>query len=309
MEQKYETMSPTQESGLCFARSVNRTQLICHNLAYTPVGRTLSRLLIDIHESERTYYFATIGETEASKEGRYGVFSSPLSEDGKAYAQRLCDYLLKKHIKTAEDLKDNTTILTCSSPAGRKTVAPLVAKLEHQEARSRQVRYLHTLDDLNYGDCDGMTEEEVEKQFPRHFSLLKKNSSFGNKNNDNDTNSSKAEHNDNNNSSINNNNSNNNSSGIDRGSPYYINWPRGESFEMMMQVRIEQHISELEAQTQKHIVVVVPAAVLQALLLYFDQARYPSIRPEEAVSRVEIPRHHLLCLSGSDKQIARWEKI
>ena len=101
----------------------------------------------------------------------------------------------------------------------------------------------------------------------------------------------------------------NNESFITPSSSYFINWPRGESFEMMMQVRIEQHISELEAQTQKHIVVVVPVAVLQALLLYFDQARYPSIRPEEAVNRVVVPKGHLLCLSGSDKQISKWEKI
>jgi broad specificity phosphatase PhoE len=350
LEDKYETMDPSLEGGLCFARSVNRSLLLCHNLAYTPIGRTLSRLLMDIRESDKRFFFAPLGETVAVSQGRFGVFDSPLTADGEKYSRRLADFLMKNYIKTDEELTENTTILTCSSSAGRRTVAPLVAKIKHESHKSRQVRYLHTLDDLNYGDCDGLTKSEIEQAFPRHASSLFVNGAYNflqeeirnkykhhhhhhrDKNNNNKSQSQERED-----SSGNCNNNeeaeeqqqaspiaHNNSGSLHPSSslyqhlhhhqsPYKANWPRGESFEMMMQVRIEQHISELEAQTQRNIVIVCPVVVLQALLLYFDHSRYPVIRPEEAMTRVNVPTlGHVIMLEGgaaSDKTTSEWERV
>lgn len=320
MEKRYETMSVEHEGGLCFARSVNRTQLKCHNLAYAPLGRTMVKLLLDLKSYSKRFFLATIGETQADAEGRYGLASSTLlTPRGVSYSEALANYLAEQI--PSHQMASETAIITCSAPAARQTVAPMLATFtklreeiqkvnnsssntvthsndanEHDTTAAAApaaagattttsansspgrsdgdagtkinemlIRYLHTLDDLSYGDCDGMTRTEAEQSFPRHMLNMAEN-------------------------------------------PYGCEFPRGESFSQLMQLRLEQHLSELEAVNVGNIVLVVPLTVAKALMLYFDPARYPVIRPEHAV-RVEVPRGHVVCLTGSDRQVPQWVKL
>ncbi|MDW8245945.1 MAG: 6-phosphofructo-2-kinase/fructose-2,6-bisphosphatase [Sandaracinaceae bacterium] len=112
--------------------------------------------LINLHPLPRPVYLARHGESTFNIEGRIGG-DPPLSPRGEAFAARLAGYVAKEIGEG--DLVIFTSTLRRSIETARVLVRPFV------EWRA--------LDEIDAGDCDGMTYEEIKRRLPAEYEARK----------------------------------------------------------------------------------------------------------------------------------------
>ncbi|KAL7666419.1 6-phosphofructo-2-kinase domain-containing protein [[Candida] zeylanoides] len=156
-EQTYETMDSQADADLTFVKLVNVNQQIILNRIESYLESRIVYYVMNLHIKPRSIWLSRHGESEYNLTGQIGGDAN-LSERGWRYAQRLPE-LVRKSL--GEELQDtNLTVWTSTLRRTQQTASflPYRRKLEWK-----------ALDELDAGECDGMTYEEIEQRFPQDF--------------------------------------------------------------------------------------------------------------------------------------------
>lgn len=156
-EQTYETMDSKLDSDLTFIKLVNVNQQIILNRIESYLESRIVYYVMNLHIKPRLIWLSRHGESEYNLTGQIGGDAN-LSERGWRYAKKLPELVLKL---LGEDMKHtNLTVWTSTLNRTQQTASFLPYKKKLQ---------WKALDELDAGECDGMTYEEIEQEFPEDF--------------------------------------------------------------------------------------------------------------------------------------------
>lgn len=156
-EKNYETMDVTTDANLTFIKLVNVNSQIILNRIESYLESRIVYYVMNLHIKPRSIYLSRHGELEYNLTGQIGGDSN-LSERGWRYAKKLPELVLKS--LGEENKHTNLTVWTSTLARTQQTSSFLPYK--------RKLQW-KALDELDAGECDGMTYEEIETQFPEDF--------------------------------------------------------------------------------------------------------------------------------------------
>lgn len=156
-EKTYETMNVDDDKDLTFIKLVNVGSQIIVNRIESYLESRIVYYVMNLHIRTRSIWLLRHGESEYNLTGKIGGDSN-LSERGWRYAKKLPEIVLKS--LGEEHKHTNLTVWTSTLKRTQQTASflPYERKLEWK-----------ALDELDAGECDGMTYEEIEEQFPEDF--------------------------------------------------------------------------------------------------------------------------------------------
>ncbi|CUM67464.1 uncharacterized protein PRCAT00005160001 [Priceomyces carsonii] len=156
-EETYETMDRTVDASKTFIKLINVNSHIILNRIESYLESRIVYYVMNLHIKPRSIWLSRHGESEYNLTGQIGGDAN-LSERGWRYAKKLPELVLKS---LGEDEKHtNLTVWTSTLKRTQQTASflPYQRKLQWK-----------ALDELDAGECDGMTYEEIENQFPEDF--------------------------------------------------------------------------------------------------------------------------------------------
>ncbi|KAK6203046.1 Fbp26 protein [Scheffersomyces amazonensis] len=156
-EQTYETMDQKTDSELTFIKLVNVNTQIILNRIESYLESRIVYYVMNLHIKPRCIWLSRHGESAYNLTGQIGG-DSDLSDRGMRYAKKLPELVLKS--LGEENKHTNLTIWTSTLKRTQQTASFLPYKKKLQ---------WKALDELDAGECDGMTYEEIEKEFPEDF--------------------------------------------------------------------------------------------------------------------------------------------
>ncbi|KAK6453772.1 6-phosphofructo-2-kinase-domain-containing protein [Scheffersomyces xylosifermentans] len=156
-EEIYETMDTKSDSDLTFIKLVNVNSQIILNRIESYLESRIVYYVMNLHIKPRCIYLSRHGESEYNLTGQIGGDSN-LSERGWKYAKKLPELVLKS--LGEENKHTNLTVWTSTLKRTQQTSSFLPYK--------RKLQW-KALDELDAGECDGMTYEEIEQNFPEDF--------------------------------------------------------------------------------------------------------------------------------------------
>ena len=149
---------PLEEDEGSFVRHVDRgRQVVIHEVNGYVQGRMVF-FLTNLQVSKRPVWITRHGESEWNVLGRIGG-DSPLSPRGREYARNLAAHV-REHFGAASDLD----VWTSTLQRTKQTAAPLGMEIGEWRA----------LDEIDAGECDGMTYAEIEHSLPHEFAARKR---------------------------------------------------------------------------------------------------------------------------------------
>lgn len=151
-EQVYQPLDTTDDRDLTFVRMINIAQQVIINKVETYLESRIVFYVMNLHIKPRYIWLSRHGESIYNIEKKIGGDSS-LSERGLKYAKKLPE--LVRESAGDRDL----TVWTSTLIRTQETAQHLPYKQLQWKA----------LDELDAGECDGMTYEEIEEKFPRSF--------------------------------------------------------------------------------------------------------------------------------------------
>ncbi|KAI5957084.1 FBP26 [Candida jiufengensis] len=155
-ESVYETMDTTKDSTKTFVKLVNVNSQIILNRIETYLESRIVYYVMNLHIKPRSIWLSRHGESEFNLTGQIGGDAN-LSERGWRYAKKLPELVLKS--LGEENKHTNLTVWTSTLKRTQQTASFLPYKKLQWKA----------LDELDAGECDGMTYEEIEVAFPEDF--------------------------------------------------------------------------------------------------------------------------------------------
>ncbi|CAK7896092.1 fructose-2,6-bisphosphatase [[Candida] anglica] len=156
-EQTYETMDSKTDSDLTFIKLVNVNSQIVLNRIESYLESRIVYYVMNLHIKPRSIWLSRHGESNYNLTGQIGG-DADLSERGWRYAKKLPELVLKS--LGEENQHTNLTVWTSTLNRTQQTASflPYQKKLQWK-----------ALDELDAGECDGMTYEEIEQKFPEDF--------------------------------------------------------------------------------------------------------------------------------------------
>lgn len=157
-ELNYETLDQQDyDRNLSFIKLVNVNSQIILNRIESYLESRIVYYVMNLHIKPRTIWLSRHGESMYNLSGQIGG-DADLSERGWKYAKKLPDLVLKS--LGDEGRNTNLTIWTSTLKRTQQTASflPYKNKLAWK-----------ALDELDAGECDGMTYEEIESKFPEDF--------------------------------------------------------------------------------------------------------------------------------------------
>lgn len=156
-EKNYQTLNVEDDDALTFIKLVNVGSQIIVNRIESYLESRIVYYVMNLHIKPRSIWLLRHGESEYNLTGQIGGDSN-LSERGWRYAKKLPEIVLKSLGEENEHV--NLTVWTSTLKRTQQTASflPYKKKLEWK-----------ALDELDAGECDGMTYEEIENQFPEDF--------------------------------------------------------------------------------------------------------------------------------------------
>lgn len=156
-EENYETLNVEDDGNLTFIKLVNvGTQIIVNRIELYLESRIVYYVM-NLHIKPRSIWLLRHGESLYNLTGKIGG-DLDLSERGWRYAKKLPEIVLRS--LGEENKHTNLTVWTSTLKRTQQTASflPYNKKLEWK-----------ALDELDAGECDGMTYEEIETEFPDDF--------------------------------------------------------------------------------------------------------------------------------------------
>lgn len=134
--------------------------------------------IMNLRTTPHVVYLSRHGQSEYNAVGRIGG-DSGLSKHGHDYAVKLAEFVEQQITSNAEEEEVPARLWTSTLRRTKETAQfikqnKIMIKdhtdptLEHEWVQMRP-RAWHHLDELFAGQCDGMTYEEIEEQFPEEF--------------------------------------------------------------------------------------------------------------------------------------------
>jgi broad specificity phosphatase PhoE/predicted kinase len=149
---------PLGEDEGAFVRHVDRGRQVVIHEVYGYVQGRIVFFLANLQVTRRPVWITRHGESEWNVLGRIGG-DPPLSPRGRAYAQNLAAHV-HQHFGPASDLDVWTSTLRRT----KQTAEPLGIAIGEWRA----------LDEIDAGECDGMTYAEIEAAMPAEFAARKR---------------------------------------------------------------------------------------------------------------------------------------
>ncbi|CAN3352706.1 fructose-2,6-bisphosphatase [Diutina catenulata] len=156
-ESTYEPLDREHDRELTYIKLVNVNSQVILNRIESYLESRIVYYVMNLHIKPRCIYLSRHGESEYNLTGQIGGDAN-LSERGWKYAKKLPELVLKSLGPEAEHT--NLTVWTSTLRRTQQTASflPYQNKLQWK-----------ALDELDAGDCDGLTYEEIEEQFPEDF--------------------------------------------------------------------------------------------------------------------------------------------
>lgn len=155
----------------------SRNHFVVHNVSGN-LPLKIVHFIMNLRTGIHPFFLSRHGQSEYNAVGRIGGDSS-LSHHGVEYARALADFVEENIVKD-EHGNDVPARLWTSTLKRTKETAQFIKQTKivvkdkidpTQEVEWVQMRprHWHHLDELFAGSCDGMTYEEIEKEFPQEF--------------------------------------------------------------------------------------------------------------------------------------------
>jgi len=161
-EKVYDHLSPENDGENCsYIQLINyNSEIIVRNVKGFLHSKVLS-YLVNLIPGDRPIYFTRHGSSENNLKNTIGG-DSPLSEQGLKYAKKLYNLLSNEEfIKNKKDYKENCVIY-CS------TLKRCVQTAKELESLGK-IHINKCIDDLDVGECDGMSYEEIKQTYPKEY--------------------------------------------------------------------------------------------------------------------------------------------
>lgn len=156
-ELTYETMDVLNDADLTFIKLVNVNQQIILNRIESYLESRIVYYVMNLHIKPRSIWLSRHGESEYNLTGQIGGDAN-LLERGWRYACKLPELVAQS---LGEEMRDTPlTVWTSTLKRTQQTALYLPYKKKLQ---------WKALDELDAGECDGMTYEEIEQRFPEDF--------------------------------------------------------------------------------------------------------------------------------------------
>lgn len=154
-ERAYE---PVEESEGSFVRVIDvGRKVVAHQMqGYLP--SRLVYFLMNLHVVPRSVWLTRHGQSTFNEENRVGG-DADLSDAGQRFARSLAE-----HMKSL-DITPPPRVWTSTLARTKQTAAPLGLPIEEWRA----------LDEIDAGDCDSMSYEEIRQAFPEEHALRRAN--------------------------------------------------------------------------------------------------------------------------------------
>lgn len=159
----FETM---EERDLHWIKMINAGErVVVNNCAFGYLSQRIVFYLLNLHIKSRQMYFARAGTT--LEEESYKADAS-LSEEGRAYAQKMGDALIKNREEERQAIidaggpKDALKPLTVWTSTRRRTVETA----EYLGNMGYKTRQRSQLSQMNPGVCEKMSERRIREEFP-----------------------------------------------------------------------------------------------------------------------------------------------
>lgn len=154
-EQVYQQLTMEHDHDLTFIKLIDVNSQVIINKIQTYLESRIVYFVMNLHIKPRSVWLSRHGESLYNLEGKIGG-DSDLSERGFKYAQKLPE-LVSKYIPDPENLQVWTSTLRRTQQTAQYLPYPK--------------KSWKALDELDAGLCDGLTYEDIEKDFPEDFKL------------------------------------------------------------------------------------------------------------------------------------------
>ncbi|TLD12564.1 uncharacterized protein PgNI_02789 [Pyricularia grisea] len=227
IEMKIPVFEPMQEEELNYIRMINAgRKFFYNNVSFNYLSHRIVYYLTNLHIKSRTTFFVRagmgLGEEDSSKN------DSPLSEEGRSYAQKMTDALVKhREQEHAEKLAEQ------GDSSGDKPLKPLtiwtstrlrtIQTAQFLEEKGYKVRQRSQMRQINPGVCEKMSPRALKMMYPDEVAKHEQD-------------------------------------------PYHHRYPRAESYHDLA-VRLEPIILELERE-QNDLLIIAHESVLRVLYAY-----------------------------------------
>lgn len=152
-ERIYRPLSTQADAAFSFIKINRQLAKLTLNRVYGVLPTRLVYLLLNESHHRHKLFLCAAGEWDHLVRGRIGG-NSKLTPSGMAYASALGEFIKK-------EIGDEPFMLMSSQQVrARQTSAPLV------NMPNCVVKWIPTLDDLSYGDCDELSVADIKSSFP-----------------------------------------------------------------------------------------------------------------------------------------------
>ena len=164
----FETMN---EPELNYIKMINAgAKFFYNNVNFNYLSHRIVFYLTNLHIKSRTTFFARAGTTTEEGQDSYKS-DAPLSDSGKAYAQKMADVLLKHRDQEAAELREKSGGQTPLRPLSVWTSTRLrtVQTAEIFNEKGYKVRQRSQMSQINPGACDKLPEKMIRTMLPEEF--------------------------------------------------------------------------------------------------------------------------------------------
>lgn len=161
----FETMN---EPELNYIKMINAgAKFFYNNVNFNYLSHRIVFYLTNLHIKSRTTFFARAGTTTEEGQDSYKS-DAPLSEQGKTYALKMADVLLKHRDQEAAELREKGAGQTPLRPLSVWTSTRLrtVQTAEIFNEKGYKVRQRSQMSQINPGACDRLSERMINNFFP-----------------------------------------------------------------------------------------------------------------------------------------------
>lgn len=166
IENKIPTFETMTEKELNYIKMINAgAKFFYNNVSFNYLSHRIVFYLTNLHIKSRTTYFARAGTT--TEEDSYKA-DAPLSEQGKLYAQKMSETLLKHREQEHAEQNKNSSSPQPLRPLSIWTSTRLrtVQTADYLSDKGFKVRQRSQMSQINPGVCEKMSERVIRQIYP-----------------------------------------------------------------------------------------------------------------------------------------------
>jgi 6-phosphofructo-2-kinase/fructose-2,6-biphosphatase 4 len=162
----FETMN---EKEMNYIKMINAgTKFFYNNVSFNYLSHRIVFYLTNLHIKSRTTYFVRAGTGTTTDEEDSYKSDAPLSPEGKVYAQKMAETLLKHREQDAAELREKGDTHATLRPLSVWTSTRMrtVQTAEVLKEKGYKVRQRSQMSQINPGACEKMSERMIRQIYP-----------------------------------------------------------------------------------------------------------------------------------------------